>query len=141
MAISVGMVATNLRDKDSQEGIYSVPPVIHYMIKRAETMKVIEPFSFFNMEYILISKRYKLLCNKCPSDNGDAHIQQREEELQKKKSRYSDMFLVIAALTPSRQHQKSNIFKSDTSNKGTVHERCHARSYILGFHMKKSLRS
>jgi hypothetical protein len=44
----------------------------------------------------------------------DAHSQKKEEKLQKKKkARYSDKFLVAATLTPPRQHQKSNISKSE----------------------------
>jgi hypothetical protein len=46
----------------------------------------------------------------------------KKKELQKMKmARYSDKFLIAATLTPPRQHQKSNISKSDASKKEIVH--------------------
>jgi hypothetical protein len=47
----------------------------------------------------------------------------------KRKFCYSDKFLVTATLTPPRQHQKSNISKSEASKKETVHKR-HRRLII-----------
>jgi hypothetical protein len=41
--------------------------------------------------------------------------------VEKEKPRYNDKFLVAETQTPPRQHQKSNIFKSDASKKGKVH--------------------
>jgi hypothetical protein len=45
-----------------------------------------------------------------------------KEELQKRKSRYSDLFLVTAAQTPPRQHQKFSISNSNASKKETMHK-------------------
>jgi hypothetical protein len=61
------------------------------------------------------------LCNNtvCPSGNTDTH--RKKKELQEKKPRYSDKFLVASTLTPPRQHQKSNISKNNASKKGTMH--------------------
>jgi hypothetical protein len=53
----------------------------------------------------------------------DAHNYKKRRIKEKEKSRYSDKFLIAATLTPPRQHQKSNISKSDGSKKGTVHKR------------------
>jgi hypothetical protein len=46
-----------------------------------------------------------------------------KKKYKKEKSRSSDLFPETAALTPSRQHQKSSFSKSDVSKKGTVHKR------------------
>jgi hypothetical protein len=46
----------------------------------------------------------------------------KKNYIKKEKSSYSDNFLVAATLTPPRQHQKSNISKSNTSKKETVHK-------------------
>jgi hypothetical protein len=49
----------------------------------------------------------------------------RRRTIEKEKSCYSKKFLVSAALTPPRQHQKSSISKSDASKKEIVHKhRC-----------------
>jgi hypothetical protein len=53
----------------------------------------------------------------------------RRKITEKEKPRYSDKFLVAVALTPPRQHQKSNIFESNASKKETVHKR-HRRPII-----------
>jgi hypothetical protein len=55
----------------------------------------------------------------------DAHIQKERKHTENEKSRYRDKFLVTTALTPPKQHQKSDIFKNDTSEKETVHKRHH----------------
>jgi hypothetical protein len=39
--------------------------------------------------------------------------------IEKENSHYTDK-LLVAALTPPRQHKKSNIFKNDASKKGSV---------------------
>jgi hypothetical protein len=54
----------------------------------------------------------------CPRDITNAHSQKKKKEL--KKSRYSDLFLKTAILTPPRQHQKSSFSESDASKKRTV---------------------
>jgi hypothetical protein len=43
--------------------------------------------------------------------------------------RYNDQFLVVATLTPPKQHQKSNFFKSGAFKKETV--RKHRRRPIV----------
>jgi hypothetical protein len=66
------------------------------------------------------------------------HTTKKEEELQEKeKPRYSDKILVVVALTPPRQHQKSNIFKSDASKKETVHKRCRRPIIDLRFSLEE----
>jgi hypothetical protein len=50
-------------------------------------------------------------------------IKKERKITKKEKSRSSDLFPETAALTPPRQHQKSNLSKRDASKKGTVHKR------------------
>jgi hypothetical protein len=68
----------------------------------------------------------------------DAH-NQKEEELQKKKSHYSDLFLIAAIQTPPRQHQKSSFSNRDALKKETLHKHHHHpiiyHTYIIGFHL------
>jgi hypothetical protein len=94
---------------------------------------------FFDKEDILISRRYQLhpasATTYCPIDNTDAHSQNKKKKnYEKKKSRYSELFLVAAVLTQPIQHQKSSFSKRDASKKV-------ARSKILGFYPGKSSRS
>jgi hypothetical protein len=51
------------------------------------------------------------------------HIaKKRRKIIEKVKPHYSDKLLVATSLAPPRQHQKSNISKSDASNKKIVHK-------------------
>jgi hypothetical protein len=43
---------------------------------------------------------------------------------EKKKSRYSDLFLVAAVQPPPRQHKKFSFSKRNASKKETVHKHC-----------------
>jgi hypothetical protein len=53
----------------------------------------------------------------------------RRKIIEKVKPHYSGKLLVATSLAPPRQHQKSNISKSDASNKKIVHKR-HRRPII-----------
>jgi hypothetical protein len=57
----------------------------------------------------------------------------KKKNYRKRKARYSDKFLVAVALTPPRQYQKSNIFKSDAFKKGTMHKLRHRLIIDLRF--------
>jgi hypothetical protein len=80
-----------------------------YEVKRvaAKLMITGSSLDFFDKEYILISRRYQIhsasATTLCPSGNMDTH-NQKKKNYRKEKTRYSDKFLVTAALTPSRQH-------------------------------------
>jgi hypothetical protein len=60
---------------------------------------------FFDKEYILISRRYQIhsasATTSCSSGNT---TKKRRRIKNKERPRYSDKFLVIAALTPPKQH-------------------------------------
>jgi hypothetical protein len=70
------------------------------------------------------------------------HTTKKErEELQKEKLYYKDLFLAIATLNTTRQHQKSSFSISDIFNKGTEHKRCRRPIKDLRFSPEKSHRS
>jgi hypothetical protein len=48
--------------------------------------------------------------------------EKRKKNYKKEKSRYSDLFPEITALTPPGQHQKASFSKSEASKKGIVHK-------------------
>jgi hypothetical protein len=86
--------------------------------------------SFFDKEYILISKRYQLhpasATTQHPNDITDAHSQKKKKNNREEKSRYGDKFLVEAVqITPPKQHQKSSFSNIDASRKEIVHKRHH----------------
>jgi hypothetical protein len=94
-------------------------------------------FFFFDKEYILISQRYQLhpasATTQCPKDlrmhTALKQMEEQEENNNKERSRYCDLFLVDALQPLSRQQQKSKFSKSDAFKKETVHKR-HRRPII-----------
>jgi hypothetical protein len=74
-------------------------------------------------------RRYKLhlasATTQCPNGITDAQSKRIEEELQGKKSRYNDLFLVAVVQPPPRQPQKSSFSSRDASKKETMHKRRH----------------
>jgi hypothetical protein len=100
---------------------------------------------FLDNEYILISSRYQLhsasTTTRCPCDIADVHNQIKEEII-KKKSYYSDQFLVVIVVqTLLGQHQKSSFSNSDASKKETMytHHRCSIIDHIFSPWRKFSL--
>jgi hypothetical protein len=69
------------------------------------------------------------------------HIAKKKRITEKEKSHYGGLILETAALTPPRQHHKSNFFKSGVSKKGKVHKRCHCSIKDLDFHPEEGHRS
>jgi hypothetical protein len=52
------------------------------------------------------------------------HIAKKKKNYKKEEnSRYINLFLEKAVLTPPRQHQKRSFYKSDASKKETKHKR------------------
>jgi hypothetical protein len=58
---------------------------------------------FFDKEYILISRRYQIHSASATTSCSSGNTTKKRRRI-KKKPRCSDKFLVIAALTPPKQH-------------------------------------
>ena len=81
---------------------------------------------FIDKEHILISRWYELHPASATTRALAAprmHTAQNKKKNYEKKSRYSDLFLVTADLTPPKQYKKSSFSRSDVSKKGTMLKR------------------